>query len=420
MTTRWPAVALSLLISVATLTNARAAGLESVLARAAMEDPAIAEARAAADRAAADVVIARAALLPSVDAAASYTRNQVAAEVAVPGGDPLVVQPLDQLDASVEARLTLVDGGAWSALTAAGRCRDAAADRAEDAVNRALLEVARLAWDARAAALAVEVARSSLAASEAVRDRALARREAGAGSVLDALRAEADVQGARESLALAEAEAAAVGRALAARAGTPEVPADLAPRPFDGGGDAVAAAARAAAADAACRDARLAQQRWTYAPTVGAFARERLTNATGFADRPDQWAAGVDARFTLFAGGARAGRVAAAAADAREAEARARRIASEVEVSLADALGDQAAARAALEAATARRAAAAEALRVASERYEAGTGPALDVSAALRDDRDAALAQVRAESRFAVAAERARAAAGEPLVGGGR
>jgi outer membrane protein TolC len=417
MMTRWGLSAL--VVSVCTLMDARAATLDDVLAQAIAADPAIAAALATADGGDGDVAVARAALLPRVTAAAGYTRNQVAAEVELPGQDPVVITPLDQLNASIEARWTVVDAAAWSSWRAAQRCREASSASAADVVDQALLEVARLAWDLRSAEVKVAADEAALAASTAVWERAVARRDAGAGSVLDALVAEGDVARAQEELALSTAEQASLRRALEARTG----PVDalvLQARPVSAA-EGEAAAVEAARAQAACDASRRAARSGAYAPTVDVFARESLSNAVGFAGRGDVYAAGVEAKWTLYAGGARAGQWTAADAAARAAASRATGAERDAARVAADALGDQAASEVALAAAQARRAASDEAARVALVRNEEGAADVREVTAALRDQRDAALGLARAEARFAVAAERARVAVGAPmLVGGAR
>jgi outer membrane protein TolC len=412
--------ALSAIVSVYTLmeTPARAGGVDELLSAALAHDPALAAAHARAERAATQVGQARSGLLPTLTATAGYTRNQVAAEVALPGQDPVVITPIDQLDATLRAELALLDPGAVAATSAAARCRDAAVAREASEVSDALQAVVRSAWDLHTAERSIAVSQAAVDANTALRDDAAARRDAGTGSALDVLRATADLERARESLALSGADRARAARALAARTGSDALPADLAPRALAQGPlDATRApAVQAAAHDAACRVAERAQQAWGYAPTVSAFAQERLTNAQGFAGRADTWAAGVSLRWSLFDGGAREARVSGAAAAVREAEANARASLQQAIDALAQAHDDRVAAEAALQSAAARRAAAAEALRTAQERYAAGLGAASDVSLAVRDDQDAALAFAQAEARAAVAVEAERAAAGLPLV----
>jgi outer membrane protein TolC len=411
-----------LVVSVYSLTYTAAAdGIDLLLSEALERDPLVASALARADRAAAEVGLSRASLLPRLTASADYTRNQVAAEILLPGSDdPSLITPVDQVQATVELRVPLLNAPAVSATTASARCADAAVARADAEVQDALLDVVRLAWDARTAEVSVRVAGTAVAANETLLADAASRAEEGTGSALDVFRAEADVARAKEDLALAGAELRSLLRSLESRTGATAVPA-LSPRAPSADVDASdAPRVRAAELDAACRRAQVAGERLSYLPTIDGFAREQLTNATGFVDRVDTWAVGVSASWSLFDGGARVARIAQASASAREASAESERGAREARDALEDARDDEQAAQVGLARARARIAATEEALRSARERYAEGVGPAVDVSLAVRDDTDAALALARAEARAAVAVEARRVAAGEPLFGGAR
>jgi outer membrane protein len=421
--TRVQRLSVSWIVSVCTLISSPVAhaGVDVLLRAALTEDPALAAAHARTEAAAAAVGAARSPLLPRITATGGYTRNQVAAEVSLPGQEPVVITPLDQLEAVVRAEVPLFDASAIASTTAAVRCRDAAEAREEADVAEALLAVVQAAWDLRTAEEGLDASSATVEANRSLVEAATVRRAAGTGTALDVLRATADLERAREELALAGADRARASRALGARTGLSEVPGDLAPRPLATAGlrASDAPAVVAAAHDAACRVAERSRDRWGYAPTVSAFAQERLSNATGFAGRVDTWSAGVAFQWNVLDGGTRESRLASTSAALHEAEAVERQVVRAAQDALAQALDDATAASSARESAAARRSAAAEALRAAQERYEAGLGSAVDVSLAVRDDRDAALAFARAEARYALALEAARVAAGLPLVDGG-
>jgi outer membrane protein TolC len=419
----------SLFVSVCSLTfsaTAHAGGLDTLLARAAEVDPRLAAATAEAEVSAAQVGQARAALLPRLTASAGYTRNEVASEVELPGEDPVVITPLDQLDATVRLDVPLVDLGAWSALAAAADCRDAAAAQASATAQATLLAVAQAAWDLRTAALARDAAAAAVTANERVLARVTARREAGTGAAVDLLRATADLAQTRGALAEADADLAAARRALAARTGVDTLPADLAPRARpDGDLDAGARArpeVEAARATVVCRARTVTQNQLGIAPTLAGFAQERVSNATGFAGQATQWSAGATVSWTPLEGGRRAALVAEAAASKRVAEAGLLQREQEARDALADARARLDAAGLSLDAARVRRDAADAAATDAQSRFEAGTGGAVDVSLALGDALDAAVDLARAEARQALAVESLRVAAGQPLrlAGGAR
>jgi multidrug efflux system outer membrane protein len=397
--------------------------LEEVLAAAIAHDPAIAAALARSDGARADVGVARGRLLPSLTASAGYVRNQYAGEITVPGeADAVVIQPIDQLDATLRLDVPLIDGPAIAATLAAGRCRDAGLQRSEVQVDEALLAVVRDLHDALAAQGAVEAARAGVAAQEEVLGQVSSRSEQGTAIQLDVLRARADLAAATQTLAAARAEAATAARRLAARTGLtglPEqVPARAAPE-----GDLLSLALKtpsvvAAERELACRVASYQEVAAAYAPRVAGFAQERLTNATGFVGQPAVWSAGVQATWNLLDGGARESRLAGAAADRREAEATLAQVRQAAVDAVADAIDALTAAREQLDAATARDEASQEAARLSRERLKVGLSTGVEVSLATRDAQDAAVALARARAQVAIAVETLRAAAGLPLQGG--
>lgn len=415
-----PALFLGLSVSVSSLTfsPAQAATLDELLAKAADQDPAIASSTAQADASAAQVGQARASLLPRLSASAGYTRNEVATEVTLPGSDPITITPLDELSASARLDVPLVDASGWATLAAANDCRDAAAAQATASTQSALLAVVQAAWDLRSATLARDAAAAAVTAQTRLLDRASARHDAGTGSNLDRLRATADLARARGALADAEADLSAARRALAARTGVSDVGADLVPRPLpDGDLDAAhRPEVDAARATLDCRTRTRSAHTLGLAPTLGAFAQERVTNATGFSGQAATWSAGASLTWTPVDGGRRGAQVAQADADVRAAEAALAQREQEAADALADARARLDAAALSREAAATREVAATAAATDAQARFEAGTGSAVDLSLALRDALDATVEHARAEARYAVAVETLRLAAGRPLL----
>jgi outer membrane protein TolC len=414
------------LVSVYSLTRPGTAfaadALDTLLRRATAEDPRLALAEAQYDSAAAQVGTARARLLPRVSSSAGYTRNQVAAEVTSPAGDTITIQAQDQLDANVRLDVPLIDVAGWSALGASVACREAGEADADAAREQALLAVAQAAWDLRTAERAAEAARSAVEASRRVADRAAARLEAGTGARVDALRATADLARSRGELAEVEADLAAARRALSARTGLDALPGELVARSVPDGdltkGADGRAEVRAATARRACRAATASSARAGLAPTVTAFAQERVTNATGFAGESATWSAGAAMAWTPIEGGRRSAQVAEAAAQERAATSELQRVTRDARDALADARSRLDAAVTGLETGRARNAASAAAAEETGARFDAGTADAVEVSLSNVEAVAAAVDLARAEARHALAIEALRVAAGLPMLVG--
>jgi outer membrane protein TolC len=410
-------------VSVCTLMMARSAAAETVdelLAAALRSDPTLQASDARMDAADADVVRARAAALPRLTATGGYTRNQVEAAFTLPGtADVVTIQKRDQLDATVRAEVPLFDAAAWAGVGAADACRDARQARSDADRESALLAVLTDAWAVRTAQVALDARQRVVDADRALLARAETRQDVGVGPTLDVLNARAELARAEEDHLAAVAALRAAQRRLAARTGGVDAaPTDLAPRPFASSDAATPPELRAADLDVVCEEHRLDQTRWGQAPTVSAFAQERLTNAAGFTGRADTWAVGVSASWVAFDGGAAQARNRSASASVAEARATRLDVARRADDDLAAARDDLEVARAALRGADAQIAAAEESRRVTRERLDQGTATPADVAAAERVVADAVVSGARAAERVALGYEALRRAAGAPLLGG--
>lgn len=114
---------------------------------------------AAANSAAADARAAEAfgRALPSLAAAATYTRNQWEVEF---GG--LAVLPRDQLDAAVAVTVPLIDLAKFARISSADRTAEAAARRQEAVTRETEAQVVQLYYQLAADIALVDVARSAL------------------------------------------------------------------------------------------------------------------------------------------------------------------------------------------------------------------------------------------------------------------
>lgn len=399
-------------------TPAESHPVDVLLRLAAERDPSMAVVEARAEAAATEVGATRSSLLPRVSASAGYTRNSFATEVEFPGEDPVVITPLDQLDASARLDVPLLDPAGWARLGSSTSCRDASQDDAQAGRQEAQLRVIRAAWDVATAERVVQAATAAMEAAALSADRAKARLEVGLGASVDQLRAEGDLARARGVLATAEADLSAARRALAARTGRDTLPVALTARARPMG--ALSAEQRpevqSARAILRCREQALSASRLQLAPTLGAFALARLSNATGFTDEAATWAAGATLTWTPVEGGRRVAEVARAQAVTREAQATLDQTVQEAADALADAEARLLASERSREAADARRRAADAAALDARSRLEAGTGLAVEVSLADREALDAAVEHARAEAEHALAIESLRVAAGLPLL----
>ena len=415
-------VTLVIFMSVCTLTTgtAHAGGLDELLTRAIEHDPAIAGSVAQGDASSALVGQARAVLLPRLSATAAYTRNEIGAQVAFPGQEPVVITPVDQLEAVVRLDIPLVDVDGWSTLSAAAECRDAASSQVATDQRLALLEVVGAAWNVRTAERTRDAAAAAVESRRALSAVAAAKFEAGTGSDVDRLRAVFGLASAQEILAESTADLDAARRALFARTGVDGVPPDLAAREAPAGDLAATARTRpevvAARSTLACRAATRNARMAGIAPDLTAFAQERITNATGFAGQAATWAVGAQVSWAPLDGGRRTSQLAEATANLRFAESVLARREQEALDALADTQARLGAARLAIEAGEARSAAASAASVDAQARFNAGTGPSTDVSVAVTETFDAAVSLARAKSRYAVAIETLRVAAGQSLL----
>jgi len=399
---------------------------------------ALAQARGRAEEAAAVAAQARAALVPSLAAQASYVRNSDEAKIGL--GPPLVpvsveriIQPLEAFSVAGTVRVPLVVPSAWYELSAArgaARAAGAAADAARLQIRAGFAQAAFGALAAEEVVTASERAVESAAEHARSADRRVA---AGTAAPLDALRAKTEQVRRESDLVRARAELGrarlALGillgregpvRVLVGDAEAPLTP-PLSPRGAGGEGGVPAEArsagsgdedAAALAAEALARRPEVAAQRAIVEASEAQVraARARLApqlSATGSAFAQDVayptgedkgWRASIDLVWPIFDGGLREARRRHAEAQlgtARSA-AEAQRLAVVQEV--ADATRDLEVARERLRLAGTQRRLASDAAASAHRSFAAGVASSLDVVDA--NDRlyqaDVGLADARA------------------------
>lgn len=365
-------------------------------------------------------------LLPAASARAGYTRNQYEVAVTLPASaganiTRAVITPLDQLEATVSLEVPLLDLGAWSRLRAAGATADGARHRATLSLDDARRRIARqwFTWVA-SAALRAEAVRALDAADRSV-TRTRHRLDAGVGSPLDVLRAEADAARARQDVADATRALETAAHTLRGLTGVaPTSPPPLAeddlrdPGALDRweAGALETPGVRAALADARVSVAQARAAWLTLAPTVSASAAQRWTNAAGFGPT-ESWSAGVALAWRLDVGTFAAARASDAAGDA--ARARAEAVVRDARDDVFSAWTQVRSGLARAEASRAQVRAADAAASTARERLASGTGTELDALLAARDAFSAAVSRVQADADLGYARVLLRLAAARPL-----
>jgi outer membrane protein TolC len=401
---------------------ARAApGLDDFLraGRAASLD--VRERAAVADESAAAIAVARAALWPRLSATTSFVRNQHEVIVRIPAGTSTVaatITPSNQLEATVQLDVPLLDLGARRRIHAAQATDDASLAQTRVAsgdVERAIVR-AYYQW-VGGSALAEAAAGAARSADDNLRVLT-ARAGAGLAKDLDVARARAQVARAAQTSADAAAAIASARRSLIALTGlapggdAPALPDDVsAEAPIERWVAAIdqLPEVAAAAADRRAAEAREAAERLTLVPTVGAFARERLTNAAGFGDA-STWAVGVTATWQVDrASFARRQQTAAATATGAVRVARAGQDARD---RIDDAWHQVEALRARVTAAAAQADADRLAAAIAKDKLPLGQATTLDVVVAATDALDGDVALIQARADLAAARALLRLAAG--------
>ncbi len=360
-------------------------------------------------------------LLPSLTVQGAWTHNEIETSI-TQGPVTIVISPLDQLDGTLRLDLPLIDTTRWMRTAAASAAQDAAIDRdaaGRDQVKRQVVS----AWYQYAASLAVrESAKKSLGVAEAQVNLQDIREKAGAATELERLRSLAEKARTLQLVADAENLVAVSRRNL--RTLTALDPGDFAQIPEDdltppaelgsleGRADALPAV-RAADQDVKAADRFVLAQQLAIVPVVGAQFTERVTNATGFSGKNNQWNAGLYLQWRidvpLFMGWG----VQSANRSAAQLQAERMRLLARDQIHLD--WQRQRAAVTKVEAARAQVEAAQRAATVARDRYAAGVSTQVDVIQAERDLFGAEVGQIQARTDLAAARASLLLSAGLPL-----
>ena len=384
--------------------------LDTFVASARTQNPDVAEARALERQRDAELDVSTGRLLPSLNILGQYTRNQYEA-IANFGGQQLVIQQANGLDAFVTVAVPVLDIAAWQRRSAARAAFDAQQASSENVALTVDRSVARAYYQLVGSESLLSSAKKSLDLSQSNLDYVRTRRDLGVATELDFQRATADVARAKQDVATAEQAVANTRRDIETVSGLAPEPVtafaeddlhDEAPIAFWLGGKLdelvpVRYAAMLTAAQVKSRDAAVA----AWFPTITGQFQERFTNAAGFTGHNEYFTItavlGWRFDFTL-APAVRAQNAALDAATAREAKAR-----RAVEDQIHQAYNQVVAGIERARAARAQVAATALAIELSRDRYANGTATQLDVTQAQRDAFTAEVARISADADLAYA-----------------
>ncbi|MBK8011202.1 MAG: TolC family protein [Deltaproteobacteria bacterium] len=255
-------------------------------------------------RASAEARQAWMALLPSLSVQARWTHNQYEAQIPAGtfGPDPITLTPQNQLDVAARIDLPLIDTGKWiraSAARSSARAAEARVALTLDQLRRGVIT----GWYAYAAALAVRQASNrSFRVAEAQRDLQEVRFANGTVPEIDLLRAQAEVERNRQTIADATRLVELTRRSLSTLSGLdPGDDAHLPPVSLEPPANLETLEARvdqlpviaAARHDVDGAEKMASASRLSLVPTVNAQGTEQASNATSFNGQSTTYALGV-------------------------------------------------------------------------------------------------------------------------------
>lgn len=351
------------------------------------------------------------------------------------GQADLAVDPLNHPDpvtdwtGGVAVRWALLDPGRWASRDAArweARAAELGDDRTREAVayrTRILYLDAVGAQGRRSAALDAE------AAARATADRVRRRRGQGLLTDADVFRADAEVEGARARMVAAEHEVATTRERLAVHLGWSAhlvpVPIDTVvsgePRTASGSSGDLARRPDLRALEARTRSAAALEREAARSrlPALEAFGR-LSTHAEGLAEsREENWTAGIQLRWPLFAGFGISARGDEAEAARRTLESRLDQARREADAQRQEALRAVEATALAMEASRLAAEAAREGLRLVRRRFQEGMATTADLLQAQARAAELDAEAVDAGVRHRMARATLRFVMGEPEPDGG-
>jgi len=377
--------------------------------------------------------------LPSLTARGVYTRNEYEVRLdpssflgsAAPAGVPaqsFIIQPLNQLDATVQLDVPLIDLAAWQRVTAQHAAERATHRRADVTMTDVQMQVARNYYQLVGSRSLRQSAERTLAAALTNLGLTRTRQVGGVATDLDVNRAQAEVERARLSISDADLTTALAARALqtltgvaptdAARSGSDDLHAELPLIEWEQSATEIPAVA-VAAEQRRGSEATATAARFALLPSLSAGAQGRLTNATGFIGHQAIYVLTATLNWRLDVtsfGTVRSQDAAARLARVREISAR-RAALDQIHESwsrISNGVAKSRAARAEALASTA-------AVERARERYREGAGTHFELVQAERDAYSAEVSRIQADAdlsyaRVALRLNAARPPVKDPLV----
>jgi len=371
--------------------------------------------------------------LPSLTARGVYTRNEYEVRLdpssftgsAAPVGvsaQSFIIQPLDQLDGTVQLDVPIIDLAAWQRVAAQHAAERGAHRKAEATMTDVEMQVARNYYQLVGSRSLRQSAERTLEAALANLALTRTRRGGGVATDLDVNRAQAEVERAHLSISDAELTSALAGRTLRTLTGvaptdTPRAESDdlHAELPLLEWERAVAEIPSVAAAEEQRRGAEASATAASFAllPTLAAAAQGRLTNATGFVGHEAIYVLTATLNWRLDVtsfGTVKAEKAAARLARVREGAARQAAL-DQIHESwsrISNGVAKSRAARAEALASTA-------AVERARERYREGAGTHFELVQAERDAYGAEVSRIQADADLSYARIALRLNASRPL-----
>ncbi len=383
--------------------------------------------------AAAQLTQAWTSMLPALTAQASWTHNQYPAVVSIPTGQvsptgmPITksatITPEDQLDGILRVDLPLIDTTRWFRTFAADANAQAAEQRELATREQVKRQVVGTYYSLAAAKAFLQSAQKSMSFAQAQLDLQTTRVASGVVTELDQMRAKAEVERARQSVADATAMVATTARSLRTLSGVE--PGDIAGLPTDSlHAEAPLAELEAKIEDlplirAAEKDAEAAGQNETLSklslvPVVGAQFTERFSNATGFTGQVTSYNFGVNLVWRLDGPTIVSPRISQAQQNVAVLAVERNRLAARDQVHSDWQRISSTIIK--VQATGAQVLAAQRALVLARDRYEGGVATQIDVIQSERDVFSAEVAQIQAMTELASARASLRISTGQPVL----
>jgi outer membrane protein TolC len=367
--------------------------------------------------------------LLQISVAASYTHNDVAAEITLPKGYGVVdmgalqakpkyappgstqtnlavyptelitatIQAKDQYGGQVQANQALIAPALWFVIQSAYRAEDAVTYGVENARRDVLFGVAQAYYGVASLKRLVEVARQLQEIAERQSKDATIRFKAGTIAKVAKLRADIDFSRAEQDLLRAKNsyESARLGLAVlldrepdfeVVEPEEQQLPADTSKL------EQTALESRLDLKAARSTEGIYLSQRrvsaMRYLPSLGAFGRYQLSNVGGFTGNTDSWAVGLGLTWTILDGGLREAELRDTSAKIAEAEYNRRALENRARAEVRNALLDLESARANTIKAKEQRELAVENQRLVDVSFKAGAATAVeqaDATSALRN-----------------------------------